>query len=432
MKQSMWMATLTFAAAVGVTGAGASRDGSSTALGISGRANATPTIAAADRFVTVVWGASLPAGATDVYSAVSRDGGRTFAPPVRVNDVEGSASLGGEQPPHVSLVRRAGREPAVVVVWTAKSKDGTRLLMARSEDGGASFGHAAPIEGGVAKGNRGWESTTVDREGHVVAVWLDHRETAAPSSSPTRHEGHDHSKMNMPKADGAERAQLSKLYFARVDDPASAKAITGGVCYCCKTSVAAGPDGAIYAAWRHVYPGNIRDIAFTLSRDGGRTFSAPLRVSDDGWALDGCPENGPTLAVGTGGAVHIVWPTLVAGSTADGEPSLALFHAATTDGRHFSPRARLPVRGTPRHPQIVMKADGSFVIAWDEELDGGRRRVVAVSAAQQGSTLRFTPMTINDSARSEYPVVAVAADATLIAWASGDAGQSVVRVQRIP
>jgi len=27
-----------------------------------------------------------------------------------------------------------------------------------------------------------------------------------------------------------------------------------------------------FAAWRHVYPGNIRDIAFTVSRDGGRTL----------------------------------------------------------------------------------------------------------------------------------------------------------------
>jgi hypothetical protein len=303
-----WIAA-TVVGAAAVSSAGAAGHSPGVALGIKGRANATPTIAAAGRFVAVVWGASLPAEATDVYAAVSRESGRTFAVPVRVNDVTGEASLGGEQPPHVSLVRRGGRDPEIAVVWTAKTKEGTRLLVARSIDGGASFGNAAPIAGGVASGNRGWESTTVDRDGHIVTIWLDRRETATAggSTSPMQHEGHDHGKMGAPKADGSGRALLSTLFFARLDDPASAQAVTCGVCYCCTTAVASGPGGSIYAAWRHVYPGNIRDIAFTLSRDGGRTFAAPVRVSDDRWALDGCPENGPAIAVDARNAVHVVW-----------------------------------------------------------------------------------------------------------------------------
>ena len=94
-------------------------------LAIDGRTNATPTIAAVNRFVAVVWGATRPGGATDVHSAVSHDGGHTFTVAVRVSDVDGNASLGGEQPPHVSLVPRARQDPAIVVVWTAKAKEGT-------------------------------------------------------------------------------------------------------------------------------------------------------------------------------------------------------------------------------------------------------------------------------------------------------------------
>jgi hypothetical protein len=280
----------------------------------------------------------------------------------------------------------------------------------------------------------------VDRDGHVVAVWLDHRELAASAESATamHHEGHDQAASASPtasaapKADGAVRAQLSKLYFARVDDPASAQSVTGGVCYCCKTAVVTAPDGSIYAAWRHVYPGNLRDIAFTASHDGGRTFAAPVRVSEDGWALDGCPENGPALAVDPQGVVHVIWPTLVGGSAGAGEPALALFHAATTNGRQFSARQRLPTEGTPRHPQAAAKADGSLVIVWDEELTGGRRRVVAMSATAYASTLRFTPMPMATAGRNEYPVVAVAKDATVVAWVNGDAGQSDIRVERLP
>src|SRR6516162_241171 len=108
----------------------------SIALGVKGRGNATPTVAADGSFVAVAWGASVESGATDVFVAVSRDAARTFGAPVRVNNVEGDARLNGEQPPHVALVPSAGREPSIVVVWTTKGAIGTKLLQARSEDGG--------------------------------------------------------------------------------------------------------------------------------------------------------------------------------------------------------------------------------------------------------------------------------------------------------
>src|SRR5205085_8969507 len=115
------------------------------------------------------------------------------------------------------------------------------------------------------------------------------------------------------------------------------------------TSVAVGADAAIYAAWRHVYPGNIRDIAFTWSHDGGRSFAAPIRVSDDQWALDGCPENGPALAIDSRERVHIAWPTLVKSTAAGSAPNLALFYAFRS-GDRFSPRQIIPTSGPPRHP----------------------------------------------------------------------------------
>src|SRR5438034_9099201 len=40
---------------------------------------------------------------SDVFLAVSRDAGRTFGAPRRVNDTIGDARLNGEQPPQVAL-----------------------------------------------------------------------------------------------------------------------------------------------------------------------------------------------------------------------------------------------------------------------------------------------------------------------------------------
>ena len=76
---------------------------------------------------------------------------------------------------------------------------------------------------------------------------------------------------------------FSQLYVASLDGSVAPKGVTGGVCYCCKTAIAAGPANSLYLAWRHVYPGNMRDIAFTVSRDGGKSFAPPVRVSEDKW-----------------------------------------------------------------------------------------------------------------------------------------------------
>ena len=398
-------------------------------LAIAGRANSTPSLAAANRFVAVAWGAMRADGTSDVYAAISHDGARTFAAPTRVNDVVGQASLGAEQPPRVALVPRAGRDPEVLIVWTAKSQSGTRLLYSRSGDGGVSFTHATSMPGTDAAGNRGWESTAVDHGGHPIAVWLDHREMAhSGGASHTQHEGHDHAGADAQKMDGAARAQGSRLYFGSVDNVPGAHALAAGVCYCCKTALASGPDGAIFAAWRHVYAGNIRDIAFTMSRDGGRTFTAPARVSDDGWILDGCPENGPSLAVGADNVVHVVWPTLVAGATADAEPALALFHATTRDGLRFSPRERIATEGTPRHPQLTATSAG-LVAAWDEQTASGLPRVVLARLRRGSGPAGVSREIVSGSARAQTPAIAASSEGVVIAWAEGTE-PSVIRVER--
>src|SRR3954469_21319995 len=261
-------------------------------VAVKERTNAYASIAASGKFVALAWGASATNGSTDVYLAASRDGGQVFGAPRRVNRVPGEASFSGEQPPRVALLSDAARDPAIVVVWTAKGPSGTRLLSARSNDSGASFTAAVPLPGSEASGNRGWESIAA-AGGSVAAVWLDHRALAAGSDGSMNHAGHEHGGTAQQKTDGVARAQLSKLFFAKPGLDGSAHEIAGGVCYCCKTSLAADASGGIYAAWRHVYDGNVRDIAFSKSADGGRTFSTPVRVSDDHWVLDGCPENGP-------------------------------------------------------------------------------------------------------------------------------------------
>jgi hypothetical protein len=204
------------------------------------------------QFVAVVWGAAAPDGATDLYAAVSRDGGRTFGSPRLVNDAANTASPAAEQPPRVALIPRAGSQPAMVVVWTSKAPAGTRLLTARSDDGGRSFSRATPVPGSEAAGNRGGESTVTDGRGRVVAVWLDHRELARPSDSAASSQPaqpHQHGAADGRQTDGAARAQQSKLFFAPQDGSGGARALTGRLLLLSSSSGQAGlPAGPFFEA----------------------------------------------------------------------------------------------------------------------------------------------------------------------------------------
>jgi hypothetical protein len=400
-------------------------------IAIAGRANANASIASSGSFVGVAWAARTNDGVTDIYSAISRDGGRTFGAPARVNEAPGEASVSGEQPPRIVLSGRGSTTPAVVVLWTAKSASGTRLVSARSNDGGKSFGAAASVPGSDASGNRGWESAAVTSQGDVVAVWLDHREVPGrtPGAATAGTHQHGAARQRSP-AEGVARAQLSQVFFARLNDTASARAIAPGVCYCCKTSVATGADGTIVLAWRHVYAGNIRDIALTKSSDGGRTFAPPVRVSEDNWVLDGCPENGPAVAIDQTNAIHVVWPTLVRGSSG-AEENLALFYATSKDGQRFTKRQQIPTEGVPRHPQLALGPDGTITVAWDEQLKGARRVVVVQGTSDHENSVRFIRQSVSDEPGS-YPAVASLAGGAIVAWTNGTTGNTVIRVERHP
>src|SRR6185436_581894 len=78
-------------------------------IAVKDRANAYASLAASGPFAAIAWGATAKE-ATDIYVAVSRDGGRTFGAATRV---AGDARLAGEQPPRIALIPRAGRTPAI-------------------------------------------------------------------------------------------------------------------------------------------------------------------------------------------------------------------------------------------------------------------------------------------------------------------------------
>ncbi len=412
------------ALAFAVAGSAAHAQGSISTIAVEGRSNQNVTVAARGEFVALAWAAST-SSATDIYSSVSRNGGAAWTVPHRVNAAPGDARLSGEQPPRIALVPRAGRAPEIAIVWTSKRPAGTRLLVARSTDEGATFGATAVIPGSEAAGNRGWESVAVDPSGKVFVVWLDHRD-AATMFTAMHHQAGDLAAM-LTMADPVEKAGQSQLLFAAIGESGAPRRIASSVCYCCKTSLVA-TAGGVYAVWRHVFPGDQRDIGFAASRDGGRTFAPPLRVSEDHWEFNGCPENGPAIAVDAQQRAHVVWPTPADGKA--GSP-LALFYAMSADGRGFTPRVRIPTDGQAAHVQASIAPDGSLIVAWDELAPGGRKIALARGHASADGAMTFRALPSVDVQGGIYPALAATATHTVIAWVRRTDSGTVISVARI-
>ena len=378
------------------------------------RVNTAPWVAASSAFVAVVWGASAE-GKGDVMLAVSRDSGRSFAAPVRVNAVVGDARISGEIPPRVVLSSPNGGDPDITVVWNAKD-GGTQIKTARSSDGGRTFAAPTSLQMPGAAGDRGWHAATLDTRGLLHVIWLDHRGLATDKATgkAAGHKG---------EHDGVAMAQKSGLYYAS-GPGAGERELFKGVCYCCKTAMGTGPKGEIYAVWRHVFAGNLRDMGFTVSRDGGRTFAPLVRVNEDNWSISGCPDDGPAMAVDASGTIHVVWPTVPSGVEG------ALHYASSRDGVSFTSVVRVPTLGTPKpsHPQIAVDGSGRVMVAWDEVIDGVRR-ATARELKRSAAAVEFGPtITLDPTEAAMYPALAATERGWLAVWTSGGPA-SVVRAR---
>jgi hypothetical protein len=395
-------------------------------LAVAGAANATTALAASDHFVAAVWTATKE-GATNVYLATSEDGGASFSAPRRVNDLAGDASANNEQPPRV-VVSGSGAARRLTVLWSKRGEDAQKrrkdsIRVARSTDGGRTFSAAGFVHDAGLSGARGWESLAAGPDGVVHAVWLDGRDAERKMAGEAAHSGVAHK--GQPPQD---------IYHAVIasDGRTTQNLIATGVCFCCKTAVAVDERGAVYAAWRHIFPGSMRDIAFARSVNGGRHFDTAVRVSDDNWELNGCPEDGPTIAVDRSGLIHIAWATVVN----DANPQKAVFYATSRDAKTFSPRVRVPAAAdvTPGHPQLALTPSGGAVIVWDELVAGVRR--VSFARVSRAGVFQPSQVLSGDEAAS-HPVIVRSGENLVIAWTSrspaakSSSEPSSIRLRRI-
>jgi hypothetical protein len=272
---------------------------------------AQPQLAAAGGRVGLVFGEGQA-----IFFAGSRDGGRTFSPPVAV-PTQGRLALGRHRGPRVALTGGA----VVVTAMLAAGRDDGDLFAWRSTDEGRTWSAPVRLNGVAASAREGLHGMAA--AGDTVAVaWLDLRAQGTRIFTAVSRDG------------GATWAADRLAY----------QSPSGTVCQCCHPSVAVSPKGEIAVMFRNAIEG-ARDLYLTRSGDGGRTFEPAARLGSGTWKLEACPMDGGGVAIDGRGALVTVWRR-------EADVFLA---------RPDQPEERL---GTGRDPVIALAGDGAWSAAW--------------------------------------------------------------------
>ena len=380
---------------------------------VAERGASNPTVALApERGVTYVAWVGTEGEESNVFLARAEPGA-PFGDPVRVNDRPGDAAPHAQAPAQVA----AGPDGAVYVVWQNNTiVEGRRfpasdLRFARSEDGGRTFEPAIYVndDAGGPPASHTFHDMAVAPDGTVYVSWIDgrartqelggHAGSAPPAGRAAHHGGGE---------EGPQIRVARSIDGGRTFGPSAV--VDGDACPCCRTSLALGPAGEVYVAWRKVYDGNVRDVVVARSGDGGRTFSSPVRVHEDGWVIEACPHAGPALAVDGEGRVHVAWFT-----GADGRAGA--YYAASQEGEEFGDPVALTEVGAAPTTQVKMAADegGAVWIAWEGSEGPETALRLARSIGEQGprrAELGGPPGLL--------PSVAARGDVVALAWLDGE------------
>jgi hypothetical protein len=359
---------------------------------------------------------------TNIYLVNSTDGGESFSPPVRVNNIAGDAT----KSPWTSTKIVLGPNNEIYVLWQVidesnkEFKYGTSSLrLAKSLDGGATFlPTTRPANDTV--GEKAFFDLAVSKNNSLFITYLD------SFSNVTNYDISYPSEAKLLRSfDGGQSFEGPIV----IDETS---------CDCCKTAAVTADNNEVYILWRHANhtaketysngsnPYNyedklgegviyevIRDIYITHSNDSGKaeSFVPAIRIHADNWYMNGCPSAGPALGFDSKGVLHVSWFT-------GGGAMPGTYYANSTDsGNNFS--KPLPVLADKWVPQsqsnlAIDGNDNVWMAITDGRNDTNNHVFVAVKTAD-GRLLKNQLFGIG-----EDPMISSGTNLTGIVWTDKD------------
>jgi hypothetical protein len=317
----------------------------------------------------------------------STDLGASFGPPVVIQPPRQRLRMDPEGAPQIA-VDASGR---VYVAWNADARAAMETFVAESADEGRTFSAArSPEISGMPAGSE-LRPLLVPRQAGAELYFL------------------------RPQTRGQPQGLLYRSSLAPGDaTPLATAKLADSTCECCRLDAAMDTDGSVALLSRMVFPGGIRDFGIVRIAPGGAP-SPVLRVTDDDWRIDACPEHGGALAIGADGRYHLAWFT-------QGAKRQGLFYASSADrGATWSAPLRIGTPGAlPGHAD-VLALDGEVHLAW-QQFDGTRTSVLAMTSADNGASWTPAKEFGSTAEAADYPRLLARGQSAFVSWSAGKDG----------
>ena len=225
----------------------------------------------------------------------------------------------------------------------------------------------------------------------VEAVWLDGRKYNRVGDDPTN---------EMSLATAAFTVEGRASLPERILD--------GRVCDCCQTAVAMTGRGPVIV-YRDRSPDEIRDIA-VVRRTGAGRWTEPVAVHADGWKINACPVNGPSI-VARGNDVAVAW------FTAANDTPMVRVAFSRDAGATFGAPIRVDEGRPAGRVDVEVTRDGAALVSWIERTGGDAASIRVRRVERSGRAGAPTTIATSSAARaSGFPRMVIARDDAIFAW----------------
>ncbi len=181
-------------------------------------------------------------------------------------------------------------------------------------------------------------------------------------------------------------------------------------CQCCRIAMGSNANGKIYVAFRDILNESIRDMSISVSDDNGKSFRSALSFSNDSWVVNGCPHNGPSIAVGKDNA-YAAWFT--------GGRGQGVYYCELNKDNLAVNKQLVSEQG--RFVQLCLLPNGTPALAYSESIQEGSQiysRIV-MNKMERGKV--FERIIETGKTMAGYPVIRPFSDnGILVAWKSAE------------
>jgi len=339
-----------------------------------------------------------------LYVTHSEDLGQTFAPPVAVNRVPEAIYHDGENRPKLAF----GPQNEIYISWSQKApgRFSGHIRFARSLDGAKHFDDPLTVNDDLAPISHRFDSMAVDGQGRIYISWVDKRDLAAAKKAGQTYAG-------------------AAIYYALSENRGKSFAFNRKVadhsCECCRIAMTPDSNDQMVTLWRHVYPVNIRDHAIIrLGTDTPPVTGQPVRATNDGWVVEGCPHHGPDLALGNNDKVHMTWFT-------QGEKNRGIMYGRfDMSSQALDIQHAIDASSTASRPQVAV-ASGWVYTLW-KSFNGTATELRVKSSSDEGVNWSAPQALAETVDGSDFPILITRGNELFASWHTRTEGYRLIPV----